>query len=98
MLDSYLVLLPSLGSRLRPSTSARTRRKQRSARVKALCGVCESVLSPILRSDDASWEAHKAAVHDVTAVLEVNKEVGTWLLRQDDQQRERDDMTTHLLM
>ena len=61
-------------------------------------GVCESVLSPILRSDDASWEAHKAAVHDVTAVLEVNKEVGTWLLRQDDQQRERDDMTTHLLM
>ena len=51
--------------------------------VKALCGVCEAVISPILRSDESAWEDHVAAVHGVTAVLEVNKEVGAWLLRQE---------------
>ena len=54
-----------------------------SARTKALCEVCQSVLSPILRSDNAEWDEHVAAVHGVTAVLEVNKEVGSWLLRQE---------------
>ena len=56
---------------------------EEAARVKFLCGICESVLSPILRSDSSSWEEHVHAVHGVTAVLEVNKEVGAWLLRQE---------------
>ena len=56
---------------------------EEAARVKTLCSVCESVLSPILRSDEAEWEDHVAAVHGVTAVLEVNKEVGAWMLRQE---------------
>ena len=54
-----------------------------SARERALCEVCSSVLSPILRNEDAEWSEHVAAVHGVTAVLEVNKEVGAWLLRQE---------------
>ena len=54
-----------------------------SAQTKALCKVCADVLSPILRSDDAEWAEHVAAIHGVTAVLEVNKAVGNWLLRQE---------------
>lgn len=54
-----------------------------SARTKALCEICQSVLSPILRSDASEWDQHVAAIHGVTAVLEVNKEVGAWLLRQE---------------
>jgi len=83
-----LQVLKRLKAKLDGTDSEEKKKKQveedeEQARVEALCGVCESVLSPILRSDDASWEAHCAAVHGVTAVLEVNKEVGAWLLRQE---------------
>ena len=37
----------------------------------------------MLRSSAASWEEHVAAVHGVTAVLESNKAVGGWLLKQE---------------
>jgi len=49
----------------------------------ALCAACEKALSPVLRNAEADWDEHVAAVHGVTAVLEVNKEVGAWLLRQE---------------
>merc|ERR1719453_1075474 len=83
-----LEVLKRLKARLDGTDKEEKKKKQieedeEAARVKALCGVCESVISPILRSDDASWEEHVAAVHGVTAVLEVNKEVGAWLLRQE---------------
>ena len=48
-----------------------------------IASLIESVLSPILRSDHVEWAEHVAAVHGVTAVLEVNKEVGANLLRQE---------------
>ena len=83
-----LEMLKKLRARLEGTDKEAKKKKQaeedeEQARVEALCGVCEMVLSPILRSDDASWEEHVAAVHGVTAVLEVNKEVGAWLLRQE---------------
>ena len=37
----------------------------------------------MLRSSAASWEEHVAAVHGLTAVLESNKAVGGWLLKQE---------------
>ena len=48
-----------------------------------MCAAAEAALSPTLRDPEAEWEAHAAAVHGVTAVLEVNKKVGAWLLRQE---------------
>ena len=49
----------------------------------ALCAACEASISKVLRAHDVEWDDHVAAVHAVTAVLEVNKEVGGWLLRQE---------------
>ena len=56
---------------------------EEEAFTKSACSACETVFSPILRGSDTEWEEHIAAVHGVTAVLEVNKAVGAWLLRQE---------------
>jgi hypothetical protein len=50
---------------------------------KSCCAACEAAFSPILRGASPSWDETVAAVHGVSAVLETNKAVGAWLLRQE---------------
>eukprot|EP00962_Isochrysis_galbana_P018006 scaffold5182_cov111-Isochrysis_galbana.AAC.1 len=47
------------------------------------CSACQIAFSPILRGTSAAWDETVAAIHGVSAVIEANKAVGAWLLRQE---------------
>ena len=81
--DAHRIALGVLARLLAIDPKAEDDDDKKAAQVSALTNACEGVLSPILRSDTTEWDAHVAAVHGVTAVLEVNKEVGAYLLKQE---------------
>merc|ERR1719453_526976 len=78
---SVAVLARVMGSPEKAKKDAES--EEAAALTKSLCNAVEASICKILRSGDAEWEEHVAAVHGVTAVLEVNKKVGAWLLRQE---------------
>lgn len=79
----HRVALATLHKLLMPKPSEVDPKSEDEDHNKGVYAACEAALSKTLRSSSAAWEEHVAAVHGVTAVLEVNKTVGAWLLRQE---------------
>ena len=79
----HRVALATMHKLLMPRPSEHDPKSEDEDHNKGVYAACEAALSKTLRNSASSWEEHVAAVHGVTAVLEVNKTVGAWLLRQE---------------